>query len=242
MEWLMRKTGFAVFIYLLSSTIYGYTGHMEFSIAGGAALDDFDNLKLLVTSTETDTLHQTNDSRSAFISTIGLGYDFLMGPDYSCRIHDILIGLNLYNVNLDNKGTVYQFENPSLNNYDYDLPVYTTRLMFDVKVAAPAWHDLMPYLTAGIGMSWNRASYQDYPSPEFVAPITLNSREQLKFAYEAGVGVKSPLTQAVSVHAEYLYANLGHARTSAYGNTQVLSAVSVPLHVNSFLIGFDYIF
>lgn len=219
-----KNTGIALLICVFSSTLHAYNGHPVVSIAAGAAWNHFDDVKLAVTTTETDTLHQKNNN-AAFISAIRLGYE----------IQNILIGLGLYNANLEDKGSVYEFGSSSLDNFKYHLPIATTRLMLEGKLTGPGWCNMTSYFIAGIGMSWNRASYSD-------SLLTLDRREQLKFAYEAGVGVQTPITQSLSAFAEYLYANSGHAKTSAYGSTQIVSPVSIPLHINSLLIGLGYSF
>lgn len=232
-------TGFIVCA--LSSSVHAYSGHAVVSIAAGAALNYFENLTLPVTSTETDILHQTGHN-AAFLSALRAGYDMELTPAVSCYIHDLLIGFGLYNINLKDEGKVYQFGSSELKNFKYDLPVYTTRLMVEGKLTGYAWHSVHPYLMAGIGASWNRASYSDTSTFDHGMQISLDRREQMKFAYEIAVGAQTFISQAVSVFAEYMYADLGHAKTSSYGNTQIVSAVVVPLHVNSISVGLGYSF
>lgn len=241
MKWLKDNVPLALFIYALSSTLYAYTTTTVLSIAAGLSQQNFNNLHLPVTAVERDTLHQ-NNTGYAWIGAMGLGYDFLLDSHACNTLHDILIGLNIYNVNFENNGTVYQYGDSSLNNFTYQLPVYTTRLMFDARVVAQTWHNLAPYLLAGVGLSWNRTSYQDKPTTSGSTPIALVRREQLGFAYEAGVGVQYALSKKVSLFVEYLYANLGDSKTSASGSMNIFSPVTIPLHINSGLLGLNYTF
>lgn len=227
-----KNIGFALMLWAFSSALHAYVGHAVVSVAAGAAFNDFDNAKLAVTTTETDTLHNKNNNNAAFISAIGLGY----------QVCNIYAGLGLYNTNLEDKGSVYLFGSPSLSDFKYHLPIHTTRLMLEGKLYGPAWYKLSPYFAAGIGASWNRNKYSETSVFDGEPGIILAKREQLKFAYQAGVGIQTPITQSLSAFAEYMYANLGHAKTSVYGNTPIIAPVSIPLHINSLLIGLGYSF
>lgn len=224
-----------------SSTPYALTGHGVASLFGGVADISFNNLHLPVSSIERDTLHQTNNS-STFIGGIGLGYDLTFKSRCKFRINDLLIGLNWYNANFENNGVVYQFGESSLNNFNYKMPINTSRLMLDGKVFFGGLNNFMPYIVGGVGMSWNRIQYHDIATTSGATEIALPRREQLKFAYEAGVGVQTSITKCVAIFAEYLYANLGTIKTATNGNVVLVSSAVVPLHVNSGLAGLSYSF
>lgn len=211
------------------------TSHPELSVAGGYSRVNFSSLSLPVTATETDTLHQTNSS-TAVLGMLGLSQVFVF--DYPKQhIHNVSVGLNLYNLSTTNAGDVYQYGVPALNNFIYRLPIKSTRLMLDGKIMSCPWHRLSTFLLGGIGGAWNRVKYYDAPTVEGASGISLESREQVKFAYEVGIGWQLTLDKHVSFFAEYLYANLGDMKTSSYGSPSVLSGITFPLYVNTALFG-----
>lgn len=241
--WLVKKNGYLGLVtFALATSSFSYTGHTVFTAAGGISQANFSNAHLTVSSLENDSLHQKNHD-TALISSLGLGYDYVRCPgDCSSIVHDVLVGLNFYNVNLENAGTVYQFGDSSLNNFKYKMPIETTRLMLDVKISADEWHHVSPFLLMGAGMSWNRVNYHDSAVVSGVTPVSLTRNEQLKFAYEAGLGIQSTLTSSISVFIEYLYADLGRVKTSSFGSVSLVSPASTSIQVNSGLIGLNYSF
>lgn len=242
MRWVRKEICHAFSIYLLTTASYAAISHTELTVGGGYSRVNFNNLQLPVTLTETDTLHSGGDV-TTFTETIGINESFVFDsicPSYSKNISNVAVGINFYNLSFTNTGTVYQFGDSSLNNLSYRLPVNSSRMMLDGKMTFSPGRQLSPFILAGVGAAWNRLSYSDTPVIAGISNINLEPNQQLKFAFEVGAGVQAMISQATSLYIEYLYADAGHARTSYYGNPNIVGAIEVPLHINSFLVGLNF--
>lgn len=241
MKWVCKQTLSLLSISLLSSISYASPSHTEVTVGGGYARANLNNLTLPVTTVETDTLHSS--SSSSFMEMFGINQRFefhSICPACTNRIDDVVLGVNLYNLSFTNTGSVYQFGDSTLNNLTYRLPINSTRLMIDGKLVLIPWHYVSPFILAGIGIAWNRLKYYDSPTVVGVSGINLASNQQLKFAFEAGLGLQASITQLTSVFVEYLYADMGNTRTSSYGNPNIAGAIEVPLHINSIVVGVNF--
>ncbi len=135
-----------------SPSVSSLANHAELSIAGGIARINSSTPSLMATATEIDSLYQTSHHTTA-IGAIGWGYDYLLTSHKKTVIHNILIGLRLYDFSVTNRGQVYQYGDAQLNNFSYSLPVHSTRLILDEKLVAMSWHQVSPYILAGLGAS-----------------------------------------------------------------------------------------
>lgn len=53
-----------------------------------------------------------------------------------------LLELNLYQTYTTATGDVWQYELPPFDNFNFDLPVTSTRLMLDIKPHLLTWHHI----------------------------------------------------------------------------------------------------
>lgn len=240
MPCLHKNACLALFMGIFSPVLLANTGHPLLSLAGGYSQWQNHDVPLAVTNTETDTLHQTHGSGSGLFA-IGLGYDYLLNSTSPRGLHDVLIGLTVYDAKVTSKGDVYQFGLASLNNFTYRLPIHSTRLMIDSKLSAQPWHSISPCLIAGLGAAWNRADYQDTPDNAMLRGIRLGLGEQLQLAWEAGVGAQYAINPSFALFAEYLYADAGHAKTLPENGAGAVLG-NIPVQSNSVLLGINFSF
>jgi opacity protein-like surface antigen len=222
----------AFLLVFFSGSVYASQGtlwhNVEISGAGGANWINSDDTHLDVTAYERDSLHVSSTTVDGAWKA-GIGY-------YLFRNH-LLMELNVYGVSNTVKGDVWQFENPQFNNYTFEAPISSTRLMWDVKPNLITWNKLTPYLILGIGATWNTVSYQEQADAGISASSAQNlgDNTQVQLAWDVGAGLSYALTDHLNVTAEYVYAFLGEA-TPETGAT-LLSAPNFNYQIQSLLFG-----
>jgi len=219
--------------------------HFELIGALGVARLNTGNSNLGVTSSETDRLVQTNSNNwNTFAGQLGIGYVyyFANAQRYSDQLQwfpSVEPELNAYYLSKNSAvtGDVWRFGSPAFNQLTYKIPVRSSRLMLDAALTILSQQQFSLYAKGGIGNAWNRISYSDIDNePNDPCPnqrLHLNSNTRSNFAWEAGGGVSYAFNDRVALSLEYLYADLGNTRGSAYGNTGTITVpVIVPPRFN----------
>jgi len=215
--------------------------HFEMIGAGGIASLGAHNSRLGVTSSETDTLvPRHNDEWDAFEGQLGIGYVYYLGnaQQYSDHVQwfpSFEPELNAYYISKSSiTGDVWRFGSPDFNDLTYKMPIESARLMLDGALTIVSKKQYSLYAIGGIGNAWNRVGYRDSARdglPCTEQNVSLNSRTRSNLAWEAGAGLSYAFNHRVAVSLEYLYTDLGTARTSGRGNTGTITApVIVPAH------------
>lgn len=225
----------------------------SFDLIGAAGVAQLyaGNGELGVTSSETDKLVQTNRGDwNTFAAQLGAGYVhyFRDAKRYNERTRwfsAIEPEVNVYYLGSSNvNGDVWRFDSSDFNQLTYNMPIKSTRLMFDTALTIVSRKWLSLYGIAGIGKAWNRFGYSDSDKglscPDQVLVLDSNSRSNL--AWEAGAGLGFLLSKRVSVTVEYLYTDLGTGQTSATGTTgtitaPIITAASFDLAAQTALVG-----
>jgi len=197
--------------------------HIEWILAGGVAGVHTRDSQMQVTSTEIDTLDQTNSYRwDNATGQLGLGYVYYMvdGPRISEDLRwfpTVEPMLNLYYSNLDVKGDVYRFKSVFLNDLDYKTTIRNTRLMLDVALTIVSKCKYSLYGVLGIGEGWSRLSYRDYAGS--TTRLNLNTENENNVVWNIGAGAAYAFNQSVNVSLEYVWTDLGRMQTSSRGAT-----------------------
>ncbi|CEG58387.1 SPOR domain-containing protein [Legionella fallonii] len=207
--------------------------HIDFIGAIGVANLAADNGYLGVTSSETDTLVQTNGNNwNALAAQLGVGYVYYLRnyDPYSDQIQwftAIEPELNGYYLGQSNiKGDVWRFGSPDFNDMTYDMPINSYRLMVDGALTVVSKRQYSLYAIGGIGNAWNRAGYSDASLngiPCADQSLNLNTATHSSFAWEVGAGLSYAFNNRFSLSLEYLYADLGNVQTSGTGFTGTIS-------------------
>ncbi|GEM_PF-2465505 len=208
--------------------------HFEIIGALGAAKLNAGNSQLGITSSETDTLVQTNANNwTSYAGQLGAGYVhyFRDAQQYSDHVQwfpSIEPQLNFYPL-ISNSidGNVWRFDSPDFIQLTYDIPVRSFRLMVDGALTVASYKQLSLYAKGGIGNAWNRIGYSDKDNDPS-APcqdqrLNLNTKTNSHFAWEAGAGLTFAVNERVGISVEYLYADLGKVRTSGSGDVGTIS-------------------
>jgi opacity protein-like surface antigen len=220
--------------------------HYEIMAAPGIANLKADNLtNVVATSSETDTLEQTNsDTWKTFAPQLGAGFiHYFSDYDaYSSNVQwftSIEPELNIYYLSSSNiAGTVSRFGDAAFGQLAFNMPTQSTRLMLDIALTIAAYNQFSIYGIGGIGSAWNRISYDDKDDSGSTCALglSLNKRTNNDFAWEGGAGVTYAFNYRFGVSLEYLYANLGNVGPSANGNFEIISPPTFNLHTQTGLL------
>lgn len=212
--------------------------HFEVIGAAGVASLMAGNSYLGVTSSETDTLVQTNSNDwNTFTGQLGIGYVYYLGgaEQYSDKVQwfpMIEPELNGYYLGKGTiKGDVWRFGDPAFNEMTYKMSVESTRLMFDTALTIVSKRQYSLYAIGGIGNAWNRVGYRDADHNGMPCPdqfLNLNSTTRSSFVWEAGAGLSYAFNNRFALSLEYLYTDLGRVKTPGSGFT---GAITTPVLV-----------
>lgn len=215
-----------------SSSLYAADGYfltnVEISGAGGANWLNTKNTHIKISSFETDSDRVTSTTVEG-AWRVGIGYSFF-------RKH-VLMELNVYGVSNTAKGDVWQYELPQFNNYTFNAPISSTRLMLDFKPRLITWNKFSPYLILGTGVTWNTMSYKDEANPGIDPDGTrsLSDETTTQLAWDLGAGLSYGVTKRLNISAEYVYAFLGDV--SPQKNSSVIEAPNFSYQIQSLLFG-----
>jgi len=65
--------------------------------------------------------------------------------------NQLLLEMNVYQTSTTLNGSVWQYELPQFNNYNFSAPISSTRLMFDFKPNLFSWRKFSAYAILGVG-------------------------------------------------------------------------------------------
>jgi opacity protein-like surface antigen len=209
-------------------------GHFELIGAGGIAKLNAGNPTLGITSSETDTLHQTNSSSwNTLAGQLGLGYVYYfrnldLNNGSVQWFKNIEPQLNVYQLSTNSiKGNVWRFNNPSFSQLTFDIPIHSTRLMLDAALNIVSWKKISLYGIGGIGNAWTRVGFSERANDSVNCAdqqVSLKDKTTSSFAWEAGAGMRFDFNDRVGLSFEYLYTDLGHVQTSATGSSGTITA------------------
>lgn len=224
-----------VSIAILSVSLFSYCLASEpyTDVSAGISLSKLHlgNSTMMVTDTEEDSVHQTNNS-PLFGFNIGIGYTVPLHTQtkYSIQwLPAIRAAFNFrysfYNI----LGQIAQYQDPDMNNYNFNLNIQNIRFMYDMYFTLISIHNVSFYILGGIGNGISRVSYKDQPIPGVTdGGVSLNNRTNSNFVSEEGLGFSYPLSDRVNMSLEYLYANLGRIKTASHGTLDGIPAIITP--------------
>ncbi len=207
--------------------------HFEIIGALGAANISADDVNLRVTTSEIDRLVPNSSDWNTFAAQLGVGYFYYLNgaqefsenlqwfPSVEPEINGYYLGQSSLN------GVIWRFENPAFNDMTYNMPFQSTRLMFDTALTVLSKNQTSLYVLGGLGTAWNRVGYNDSDNSNLPCAdqyLALNTTTNSSFAWEIGAGLAYSLNNRVTLSLEYLYTDLGHAKTPSSGNTGLITA------------------
>ncbi len=245
---------YLVFFLSLSTSAFAFNlwekGTFEASGNFGFSQLDLGNSTFGVTETETDTLRQ---SHNPFGAEFAAGVARLIPLNKRTALTpyiwfpELRIGLNLryLNQSLFNQyttGQIEQYQEPSMNNYNYRIHVESTRLMIDLALTVATMQKISVFILGGMGPGWTNLSYSDRPvSGVLDGNLILNDGTKNGLVKEIGGGIFYNCTETVRTSLHYLYTDFGSIST---GNTGLLNGFPAQirpahfsLHSNAILLG-----
>lgn len=158
--------------------------------------------------------YHNNHTNGEFTFSVSGGYQWLKEtvwfPAYSLGARYV------YTRPASTHGTVFQFNLPQFDNYRYQYKIQRQNLLGVGKINLYRYHQVMPYLTAGLGLSGNRLTrFVEYPR-QGIEPRTMpgfQNKTLHQFSYILGAGVDYVITHRLWTGVEYNFGNYGHAKT-----------------------------
>jgi len=225
----------------------------------GAMWPNFNNISLVTNGVSSskysniNILSQRTDNIKSMLD-LSLGYKWKLDNNF---IKALGFGLRYEYIFLDSiKGDVIDDKLLLTNNYVYNWRLNSSILSFFSKVNIFKYKQLMPYINAGLGASFNNASGYEIKSLGLTAPgvkplvllVPVSSKglspySQTQLSYNVGAGLDILLSGNFIMNLGYEYIYLGNFRSGkgestlseTYLNTDKASA-------NTLLIGITYLF
>lgn len=195
---------------------------------------------------ETDSLNPKNPRHQQTNVTWGFGTAYRLPPaTFALQLlQEISIGPDFMYFQTNQKGDTWLFEQSIYNNYNYQLPITSLRLLADTEwTFQPLLRSyLFPFIEGGIGFARNTARYEDYPLIANTSGLSIDSHTQYQFSYTVGGGVKWLLPYHTELSFRYLYADLGNATTSTHASVTLAAPITIRLTTQTWLAGLTYLF
>jgi len=199
---------------------------------GVASLEGGDGY-LGVTSSETDRLVPTNSNDwNTLAAQLGVGYAYYFHhynpfSDQTQWFTAIEPQINGYYLGQSSiNGEVWRFGSPDFNDMIYHMPIESYRLMLDGALTVVSRNQYSLYAKGGIGNAWNNVGYSDADLNSIPCAnqfLNLNTVTRSSFAWEVGAGLLYEINNHFAFSLEYLYADLGTAKTPDTGFTGTIS-------------------
>lgn len=125
------------------------------------------------------------------------------------------LGVDYYqNASFIVDGTVYQFDDPTLNNLQYQYRISSKRILLDGKLLFTLQKIIHPFITAGAGEAINSAyDYDETPKHSDDVAMTqgFDDKTYHAFTYEVGLGLDIDISTHLRFGIAYRYLDLGKA-------------------------------
>ncbi|WP_297323078.1 outer membrane beta-barrel protein [uncultured Bartonella sp.] len=194
----------------------------------GAEIGKINKIVTLNSAAEPANYRQNShsDMDNAFLGGIGLGY----------RLNDIsrFDGTIEYRA----KNTVTKSEQSPKYLTKYEGDVASTVIMANAYVDLLTYHNITPFIGAGIGASANQASGFTVDTSIDDYKASSKTKWDVAWALHAGFGIK--LSRNVIFDIAYSYTDLGEARTSEFDGMNVIKLDHLTSHDVKFGIRYAF--
>ena len=214
---------------LQAEPIYEDENHWHLGVGVGGTFPHLDNSFIKTGDGWPEDKYTANPDGSVFFSFF-TGYtwenDNLWLPAYSLRLN------YLYGLSADVDGHVEQFSLPEFKNYKYQYQLQSQALLGVLKVDLYRYRNIMPFVSAGLGVAWNKFSDYDEQALEGITPRVspqFASRTHSDFAYTFGAGFDFSVTERLSLTLEYNFDGFGHlesGESQGYGGDNIESELN----------------
>lgn len=142
------------------------------------------------------------------------------------------------------KGQIWDDAEPQFNNYNYYYKVNHAHLDLKGKLLSNLGYWANPWLSAGLGVGFNRASsFSNAPTIfEAVPNANFSANTQTAFTYSLGVGLQRAINQNWFAGVGYEFSDWGKSRLGrAEGQTQNQGPSLNHLYTNGVLLSLSYV-
>lgn len=179
-----------------------------------------DGAKVAISAVETDTLSQKSQQIFPLLNA-----SLKREIPYSLNGSEILAGPSVYYHHMSYEGDVYQFGNPSLNNYTYKFSGHVYDVLFETDVISKAFYkNVQGFMKGGLGITYASVSYADTANSGIAARTSRSTgqKREVNFAADIGAGFMMALRNDYSARLEYLYQYRNDGKSSRLSDNQNL--------------------
>ncbi|CEK11040.1 outer membrane protein [Legionella hackeliae] len=216
---------------------------LQTTLYGGISSTDLDMGLLHISSEETDTLHNRNDSQGTIGVGLGWQYDFNQGNGFGL-INNVIVGLNYFHFKAEPHGIVWLYGLPQFASFDYHLSLRTNRWLLNGQAELFSfWQTIHPYVEAGIGVSNIRSQYWELPRESGVAEgnLIFSTRTNHQLVYSLGAGIKKQLSPNWILSLAYNFTDFGTIHAGPYDADVVIQQpLDVDVKLHTALLGLSY--
>lgn len=136
-------------------------------------------------------------------------------------------------------GVILDDADPAFDNYTYQYKIQHTQLAMKGKLLAEAKHGFIPWISATLGVGFNKAyGFTNTPTiPEALPNPNFTSHTQTAFTWAVGIGIQKILNPHWQVGIGYEFADWGKSNLgSAAGQTQNSGLSLSHLYTNGVLL------
>ena len=227
-----------------------YDGYWTLSAGAGRSFYRMDTDNYIVASEPLPPDHYyKNDIHDGSFVNITGGYTWAR---YADAFPAFMLVLN-YTYAFQGKvsGYINQYNLGAFQNYSYSYDFSRQSLMAVIKANIFSANCFMPYIIAGTGVSFNKASsYREQPLSNVTPRISpgYDTGHHSSWAYIVGAGVDYAFRDDIWVGLEYNYGDFGTVDTGSGAGTPTVTGVNYSdqhltnsLRANSVLINFTYL-
>lgn len=209
--------------------LVGFHAHKRYmSVGGGYMFYSARGVNHLSTGAgwPDDTYTVNNISNQAY-GAFEMGYVFTRAKKWLPRLS---LGANVRYVPSTNiTGKVDQYSLPIFENYTYSYDVNLLSLLLVLKADLYRWHDLLPYILLGGGLTNYSASNYTEQAAAGVTPRVnpaFNGGSGNNLTYEVGLGFEYIVLKNLSFSLDYDYLNFGTIDSGVGANYSTLTGTN----------------
>lgn len=232
-------------------TLWASGQGMQASVFAGGSFARVSTGLLAISPAQVDELISVHTSTNSTVG-VGLAYPFDVNQLFpnNTMLQQILLGVNFFHYNTQNRGNIEEYGATQFTNYHYYLDLKTDRVMADIQLVLQSiGQGFTPFVNGSIGGARVKVHYYEMPkSSQMITDGELNLAPNTtnKLAYSLGAGLKKSLTSNVSLAGSYLYSHFGSVATTVASNQatnnpmMIESPLMVRLSTHSVLLALIY--
>jgi opacity protein-like surface antigen len=141
-------------------------------------------------------------------------------------------------------GVIWDDTDPEFDNYTYSYQIQHTQIAAKGKILANMGYWFMPWVSASIGVGFNKAS--DFTNTPLIFEAVRNpdfsSHTQTAFSYTVGAGLQKSLNDHWQIGVGYEFADWGKSNLSSAARQTLNEGLSINhLYTNGVLFNLTYI-